>query len=655
MSERNTSKPWTEEEDLLLRQAVALFGENDNWKKVAYSIPGRTNKACRKRWLHSLQPNVKKTAWTPSEDKMLVDLFETYGPKWSAIARQIPGRTDDACSKRYREALDPSLKKDQWTHEEDVLLMDTFNRIGGKWGKVGQELQRSGLGCRNRWRLLERKKASSRANQNMSPAHAITIREMPVTVEEPFPIIQSQEAPLHVHWPPYYPPEAYTTFPVEEENTGEVSFREPSPEVLQIPDPKIAPFQFSSSSLLTALSDPPRPHAPLPPISAVNTPELIQHDIPNESERQPSLSPLSQCNGIPEMNDILMSLDDYTQGSIEQLPLEVSVSQLVYDSESFNNLRQFTDSDIYTASPFSIPTEITRTEPYLWKPRGIPEFYDSPHSAFGGSILYEDYSSASSTPFVFSSSLSPTSSPLPATLLDLPNTEQPTSNSLLFSPANDPRTTATAANVRRPRKNTSRKTKPTLKVPVATRLSSTLPLSSDPNVRPYACGRPQCWPSTATTSSNCFATSGELLDHSKEQHPDEDASEKPYRCALTGCGKSWKSINGLQYHLQISTAHFATALSSRFSAQLPGTPDLNTPSSLEGEIEDLEPERKYMCPQPGCFKAYRQPSGLRYHIKFGHPTDIPTQLSVVPPALERQIPIKAKKLRAKPPPEPVAN
>lgn len=122
-----------------------------------------------------------------------------------------------------------------------------------------------------------------------------------------------------------------------------------------------------------------------------------------------------------------------------------------------------------------------------------------------------------------------------------------------------------------------------------------------------------------------------------------------------------------------STAHFATALSSRFSAQLPSTPDINTPSSLEGEVEDLEPERKYMCPQPGCFKAYRQPSGLRYHIKFvcsllvnvftyssrmfeqGHPTDIPTQLSVVPPALERQIPIKAKKLRAKPPPEPVAS
>lgn len=156
-------------QDALLRQAVAQHGENDNWKIIATSIPGRSNKACRKvgdfcsflmsiassvfvqRWLHSLQPNVKKSAWTPDEDRLLLELFDKFGPKWSLIARHIAGRTDDACSKRYRESLDPSLKKDQWTLEEDEKLMEVYNRIGGKWGQVGQELQRSGLGCRNRF------------------------------------------------------------------------------------------------------------------------------------------------------------------------------------------------------------------------------------------------------------------------------------------------------------------------------------------------------------------------------------------------------------------------------------------------------------------------------------------------------------------------
>jgi hypothetical protein len=97
---------------------------------------------------------VKKTAWTPDEDQLLLELFDKFGSKWSLIARHIAGRTDDACSKRYRESLDPTLKKDQWTPVEDAKLMESYNRIGGKWGQVGQELQRSGLGCRNRFVLI---------------------------------------------------------------------------------------------------------------------------------------------------------------------------------------------------------------------------------------------------------------------------------------------------------------------------------------------------------------------------------------------------------------------------------------------------------------------------------------------------------------------
>lgn len=49
MSERFASgRPWTELEDQLLTQAINIHGENDNWKLVALSVPGRTNKACRK-------------------------------------------------------------------------------------------------------------------------------------------------------------------------------------------------------------------------------------------------------------------------------------------------------------------------------------------------------------------------------------------------------------------------------------------------------------------------------------------------------------------------------------------------------------------------------------------------------------------------------
>lgn len=48
MTENRVGQPWTQDEDGLLRQAVAVHGAQDNWKKVAQCVPGRTNKACRK-------------------------------------------------------------------------------------------------------------------------------------------------------------------------------------------------------------------------------------------------------------------------------------------------------------------------------------------------------------------------------------------------------------------------------------------------------------------------------------------------------------------------------------------------------------------------------------------------------------------------------
>ncbi|KAI6133312.1 Homeodomain-like protein [Pisolithus croceorrhizus] len=85
------------------------------------SLDGRTKPAgsvgctlCRR--------NVKKTAWTAEEDRVLLEQYHVHAGKWAAIAKHIPGRTDDACSKRYREALDPMLKKGEWTAEEDRAI-----------------------------------------------------------------------------------------------------------------------------------------------------------------------------------------------------------------------------------------------------------------------------------------------------------------------------------------------------------------------------------------------------------------------------------------------------------------------------------------------------------------------------------------------------
>ena len=59
-----------------------------------------------------------------------------------------------------------------------------------------------------------------------------------------------------------------------------------------------------------------------------------------------------------------------------------------------------------------------------------------------------------------------------------------------------------------------------------------------------------------------------------------------------------------------STAHFWTALSTRFSSQ-----SLNEENGFGTEPEVDDNEREFVCPVLDCFKAYKHSSGLRYHIK----------------------------------------
>ena len=324
---------------------------------------------------------------------------------------------------------------------------------------------------------MERKKAHQTTYPQEGSAVHGSLAQLHLS---PVPVYEHLENDhsLMSEWPTYYPLEAYSTFPQENGLLFDRPFREPTPEALNITDPNIAPFQFSSSSLSTALSDPPRPAPALPPLSAVNTPDLVPPDQLNDCERQSSLSPLSQCDGIPEVNDILMSFDNLSNQAMDHEDMDIP--SITYECDHVDNMG-FNPADYssyFSASPISISSEITRiSDPSqnLWKPRNMPEIdlENSPFSVFG--LLHDGHnsSSTSSTPYILSSPISLTSSPhTPSTTVDLPMGEQPSSNSLLFSPPYEPH----ASTAPRPKKATSlrKRSKASLKAASASRLSSTL-------------------------------------------------------------------------------------------------------------------------------------------------------------------------------------
>ncbi|KAJ8565626.1 hypothetical protein K7X08_008202 [Anisodus acutangulus] len=101
---------WSPEEDEKLMNYMLTNGQGC-WSDIARNAGlQRCGKSCRLRWINYLRPDLKRGAFSPQEEELIVHLHSILGNRWSQIAARLPGRTDNEIKNFWNSTIKKRLK-----------------------------------------------------------------------------------------------------------------------------------------------------------------------------------------------------------------------------------------------------------------------------------------------------------------------------------------------------------------------------------------------------------------------------------------------------------------------------------------------------------------------------------------------------------------
>ncbi|OIV98972.1 hypothetical protein TanjilG_29375 [Lupinus angustifolius] len=101
---------WSPEEDEKLIRHMLTNGQGC-WSDIARNAGLlRCGKSCRLRWINYLRPDLKRGAFSPQEEDLIIQLHSLLGNRWSKIAAHLSRRTDNEIKNFWNSTLKKKMK-----------------------------------------------------------------------------------------------------------------------------------------------------------------------------------------------------------------------------------------------------------------------------------------------------------------------------------------------------------------------------------------------------------------------------------------------------------------------------------------------------------------------------------------------------------------
>lgn len=180
----NKNQRWSEEDDLKLTDLVGS-GTDLDWTTIAAHFPHKTQQQVMERWTKVLDPNLTKGSWRREEDEIIVNYVREHGKKsWTKLAELLPGRIGKQCRERWMNLLDPDINHGPFTADEDKRIMELYSTYGSKWSKISSFMpNRTCNAIKNRWNSTLKKKSNQQITSLPEPQLAMT--DISISSENP--------------------------------------------------------------------------------------------------------------------------------------------------------------------------------------------------------------------------------------------------------------------------------------------------------------------------------------------------------------------------------------------------------------------------------------------------------------------------------------